>query len=184
MRSSTNVYNQSLVGAKLAADGAERTEAWARALVANFARQPAGGDRDQIAAVAAGQADIAISNTYYLFNMTRPNAAARDRELAAQVRPFFPNQRDRGTHVNISGGGVAANAPNRDNAIKFLEYLASPAAQRYFAEGNSEYPVVAGVTSPPWVSEYGDFREDQLNAGVFARNNAEALRIMDRAGWR
>src|SRR5262249_36779098 len=114
VRSSNYVYNQSLVGAILAADGAERTEAWARGLVATFARQPAGGDRDQIFAVAAGQADIAISNTYYLFNMARPNANARDRETIAKVAPFFPNQGDRGTHVNISGGGVAANAPNRD----------------------------------------------------------------------
>ncbi len=184
VRSSSNVYNQSLTGAILAAHGPERTEQWARGLVANFARPPAGGDRDQIAAVAAGQADIAISNTYYLFNMARPNAPARERETVGKVNVFFPNQADRGTHVNISAGAVTANAPNKDNAVKFLEYLASPAAQRYFAEGNSEYPVVAGVTSPPWVSEYGSFREDQLNAQVFARNNAEALRIMDRAGWR
>ena len=184
VRSSNNVYNQSLVGSMLAALGAERTEAVCRGLVANFARPPAGGDRDQIAAVAAGQADIAISNTYYLFNMARPNAPARERETVGKVAVFFPNQRDRGTHVNISGGGVAANAPNRANAVRFLEYLVSPSAQRYFAEGNSEYPVVAGVASPPWVSEYGDFTEDRLNAQVFAQNNAEALRIMDRAGWR
>ena len=184
VRSSNNVYNQSLVGSLLAALGAERTEAVCRGLVANFARPPAGGDRDQIAAVAAGQADVAISNTYYLFNMARPNAPARDREIVGKVAVFFPNQRDRGTHVNISGGGVAANAPNKANAIRFLEYLVSPAAQRYFAEGNSEYPVVEGVTPPPWVSEYGAFNEDRLNAQVFARNNAEALRIMDRAGWR
>ncbi len=104
--------------------------------------------------------------------------------MVGKVAVFFPNQRDRGTHVNISGGGVAAHAPNRANAVRFLEYLVSPAAQRYFAEGNSEYPVVAGVTPPVWVSEYGNFTEDRLNAQVFAHNNAEALRIMDRAGWR
>jgi iron(III) transport system substrate-binding protein len=185
VRSSSNVYNQSLVGALLAAHGPERTEQWARGLVANFARPPAGGDRDQFIAVAAGQGDVAISNTYYLFNMARPNNPnAREREVVSKVNVFFPNQSDRGTHVNLSAGAVTAHAPNKANAIKFLEYLASPSAQRYFAEGNSEYPVVPGVASPPWVTEYGSFREDQLNAQVFARNNAEALRIMDRAGWR
>lgn len=183
VRSSTNIYSQSLTGALLAAHGPEKTEAWARAFAANFARPPKGGDRDQIAAVAAGEADIAISNTYYLAHMlTSKNPA--EREAAEKVAVFFPNQGDRGTHVNISGGGVARYAPNKANAIKFLEYLASPEAQAYFAEGNYEYPVVADAKLSPILAAWGKFKEDQLNAAVFAKNNAEALKIMDRAGWK
>lgn len=183
VRSSTNVYNQSMTGAILAAHGPEKTEAWAKAFAANFARPPKGGDRDQIAAVAAGEADIAISNTYYLAGMLMSKNPA-EREAAEKVLVFFPNQGDRGTHVNISGGGVAKNAPNRANAIKFLEYLASPEAQAYFAEGNYEYPVVADARLSPILVAWGKFKEDQLNAATFAKNNAEALKIMDRAGWK
>jgi iron(III) transport system substrate-binding protein len=183
IRSSTNIYNQSLTGSILAALGPEKTEAWARGMVANFARQPKGGDRDQISAVAAGEADIGITNTYYVAHMlTSKNPA--EREAAEKVVVFFPNQNDRGAHVNISGGGVAKNAPNKANAIKFLEYLASPEAQAYFAEGNYEYPVVADAKVSPILAAWGKFKDDKLNAQVFARNNAEALKIMDRAGWK
>jgi len=183
IRPSGHIYNQSLVGSILAADGQEKTEAWAKAVAGNFARPPRGGDTDQIKGVAAGQAEIAVANTYYYVNLLR-SKKPEDREVAAKVGVVFPNQANRGTHVNISGGAVAKHAPNKEAAVKFLEYLVSPQAQRYFAEGNSEFPVVAGVELSPELKSLGAFKEDQLNARVFAQNNAEALKIMDRAGWK
>lgn len=183
IRSSSNIYNQSLVGSILAALGPEKTEAWARGVVANFARPPRGGDTDQIRGVAAGEAEIAVSNTYYYVNLMR-SKKPEDREVAAKLAVIFPNQANRGTHVNLSAGGVAKHAPNREAAVKFLEYLVSPKAQKYFADGNSEYPVVAGVELSPELKALGTFKEDQLSARVFAQNNAEALKIMDRAGWK
>lgn len=183
IRPSGHIYNQSLVGSILAADGAEKTEAWAKAVAANLARPPRGGDTDQIKGVAAGEAEIAVANTYYYVNLLR-SKKPEDREIAAKVGVVFPNQANRGTHVNISGGAVAKYAPNKEAAVKFLEYLVSPQAQRYFAEGNSEYPVVAGVELSPELKSLGTYKEDQLNARVFAQNNAEALKIMDRAGWK
>ncbi len=183
IRPSGHIYNQSLVGSILAADGLEKTEAWAKAVAGNLARPPRGGDTDQIKGVAAGQAEIAVANTYYYVNLLR-SKKPEDREVAAKVGVVFPNQANRGTHVNISGGAVAKHAPNKEAAVKFLEYLVSPQAQRYFAEGNSEFPVVAGVELSPELKSLGTFKEDQLNARVFAQNNAEALKIMDRAGWK
>jgi iron(III) transport system substrate-binding protein len=183
IRSSTNVYNQSLTGSILAAHGADKTEAWARGVVANLARPPRGGDTDQIRAVAAGEGDIAVSNTYYLARLAR-SSKPEDKAVVDKLRVVFPNQGDRGTHVNISGAGIARHAKNLDAAKAFLEYLATPSAQRYFANGNSEYPVVAGVEPNETVGAWGKFKTDSLNARVFARNNAEALRIMDRAGWK
>jgi iron(III) transport system substrate-binding protein len=183
IRSSGHIYNQSLVGSLLAALGPEKTEAWAKGIAANLARPPRGGDTDQIKGVAAGEAEIGVTNTYYLANLMR-SRKAEDREVAPRVGVIFPDQDGRGTHVNISGGAVARHAPNRIAAVKFLEYLVSVQAQRYFAEGNSEYPVVAGVALSPELQALGPFREDPLNARVFALNNAEALKIMDRAGWK
>jgi iron(III) transport system substrate-binding protein len=183
IRPSGHIYNQSLVGSILAAIGPEKTEAWAKGVAANLARPPRGGDTDQIKGVAAGEAEIAVANTYYYVNLMR-SKKPEDREVAAKVGVMFPNQADRGTHVNISGGAVAKHAPNKEAAVKFLEYLVSPQAQRYFAEGNSELPVVAGVELSPELKSLGSFKEDQLNARVYAQNNAEALKIMDRAGWK
>lgn len=182
-RSSTNVYSQSLTGSILAAQGEAKTLEWARGVVTNFARNPEGGDTPQILAVAAGAGDIAISNTYYLPRLIR-SSKADEREAASKIGVFFPNQSDRGTHVNISGAGVVANAPNREGAIKFIEYLTGREAQRAFADGNNEYPVVAGLPANETVQAFGEFKEDQLNAATFGANNPEALRIMDRAGWR
>lgn len=183
VRSSTNVYNQSLVGSILAAHGPEKTEAWAKGVVANFARKPQGGDTDQIRAVAAGEGDVAISNTYY-FGRLAASAKPEDKAAVAKLGVFFPNQQDRGTHVNVSGAGVVKHAPHKDNAIRFLEYLASPEAQKVFAEGNFEYPAVRGVPVHPVVEAWGPFKEDELNAAIYGKNNPEALRITDRAGWR
>jgi iron(III) transport system substrate-binding protein len=182
IRSSSNVYNQSLVGSILHAHGEAAAEEWAQGLVANFARTPQGGDRDQIKAVAAGEGDVAVANSYYFARMLA--GTPEEREAAAQVRVVFPNQGDRGTHVNISGAGVLKSAPNRDNAVKFLEYLTSDAAQKIYAGGNFEYPVVEGVEMAPELVGLGDFEQDVLNASVFGRNNQAAVRLMDRAGWR
>ncbi len=181
-RSSTNIYSQSWVGSIIAAHGAEATEAWAQGLVANFARNPEGGDTDQIKAVAAGLGDIAISNTYYLARLAKSDKP-EDQAVAEAIGVFFPNQEDRGTHVNISGAGVVKTAPNAEAAIQFLEYLASPEAQEIFARSNNEYPVVDGVAVDSVVAGFGEFKADSLNAAVFGRNNPEALRITDRAGW-
>ncbi len=186
VRSSGNIYNQSLVGAILAARGEADTEAWAKAVVQNFARKPEGNDTAQIKAVAAGLGDVAVVNTYYLARLIR-SKDKQDQEIAAKVGVIFPNQKgpyDRGTHVNISGGGVAKNAPHKDAAIKFLEYLTTTEAQGIFAESNNEYPVVAGASKSSAVQSFGLFKEDKLSAEVFAANNQKALQIMDRAGWK
>lgn len=183
IRSSTSVYNQSLAGSLLAVHGAEATEAWAKGIVANLARKPQGGDSDQIKAVAAGEGDVAISNTYYLGRLIG-SAKPEDQAVAAKVGVLFPNQNDRGTHVNISGAGVVKTAPHREEAVKLLEYLASPDAQKIFAEGNYEYPVVVGVPVHPVIAAWGTFKEHALNASIYGQNNADALKIMDRAGWK
>jgi iron(III) transport system substrate-binding protein len=179
VRSSSHVYNQSLVGALFAKHGAAKTEEWVRGFVANFARPPEGNDTAQIKAIAAGQGDLAIANTYYLVRLAK-SKKKEDQEIAKQIGIFFP----KGTHVNISGGGVAKNAPNRDAAIKFLEHLASNEAQTVFASSNNEYPAVSSVPVDSVLRSYGFFREDPVNAALFGKNNAEALKIMDRGGWK
>jgi iron(III) transport system substrate-binding protein len=183
IRSSGNIYNQSLMGSIIAADGAEQAEAWARGIVANMARAPKGGDTDQIKAVAAGEGDVAVANSYYLGRLIVSDNA-EDREIASKVQIVFPNQNGRGTHVNISGGGVARHAKNVEGAIKFLEYLVSDEAQMLFASGNVEYPVVEGVKLPAPLDTFGNFKEDTLDAQKYAALNAEAVQIMDRAGWK
>jgi iron(III) transport system substrate-binding protein len=183
IRSSGNIYNQSLMGSIIAADGAEQAEAWARGIVANMARAPKGGDTDQIKAVAAGEGDVAVANSYYLGRLIVSDNA-EDREIASKVQIVFPNQNGRGTHVNISGGGVARHAKNVEGAVKFLEYLVSDEAQMLFASGNVEYPVVEGVKLPAPLDTFGSFKEDTLDAQKYAALNAEAVQIMDRAGWK
>ncbi|MFM9841516.1 MAG: Fe(3+) ABC transporter substrate-binding protein [Dongiaceae bacterium] len=183
VRSSTNVYNLSLMGSIIAADGAEKAEAWAKGLVANMARPPEGGDTDQLKAVAAGVGDIAISNTYYLARLLASDKP-EERAIGEKLGVFFPNQGDRGTHVNISGAGVLKSAPNKDNAVKLLEFLVSPEAQRYFADISFEYPVNPAVKPHPVLANFGEFKQDTLNAATFAANSLEASKIMDRAGWK
>lgn len=181
-RSSTNVYSQSLTGSILHVHGPQETEAWVRGLVANFARPPEGNDTAQIKAVAAGLGDIAIANTYYFARLIKSSDPA-DQDVVNKVGIFFPNQRDRGTHINISGAGVLKTAKNREGAIRFIEHMVSRQAQEIFAKGNNEYPVLSGVALDSVVAGFGTFKEDELNAAIFGRNNAEALRIMDRGGW-
>lgn len=182
VRSSTNIYNISLVASMIAALGPQETEAWVRGLVANFARPPEGNDTAQIQACAAGVGSLALANTYYLIRMAKSDDPT-ETAVAEKVSIFFPNQRDRGTHVNLSGAGVLKTSPNKEAATRFLEHLASPESQQIFATGNNEYPVVAGVTLDPILSSYGSFKEDSVNATTIGQNSAEALRIMDRAGW-
>jgi iron(III) transport system substrate-binding protein len=185
VRAAAHPYNTSLVGSILAANGPEKTEEWARGVVANMARPPQGGDRDQFRAIPAGQCQIAISNTYYLAQMA-VSPREQDRAVAERIGVLFPNQGegDRGAHVNISGAGVVRTAPNREAAIRFIEYLTSPRAQELFAVGNMEYPVVEDAPVHPAIQALGSFREDQLNAARYAANAAQALQIMQRAGWR
>lgn len=182
IRSSGNIYNQSLVASMIAAHGVEATETWAKGLVSNFAQPPRGGDRDQIKAAAAGQCSLAIANTYYLAGMVNSDDPA-EREAAAKMGVFWPNQNDRGTHVNVSGAAVTKAAKNRDNAIKLMEFLTSAEAQQWYADVNGEYPVVAGIASSALLQQWGEFKADPLNMGLLGENNREALKLMDRAGW-
>jgi iron(III) transport system substrate-binding protein len=183
IRSSTNVYNQSLVASMIETLGAEQTEAWAQALVDNLARPPQGGDTDQIKAVAAGECDVAVVNHYYLVRLIK-SEAEEDQAIAEEVGILFPNQDGRGAHANVSGAGVVATAPNRANAVLFLEYLTTPEAQAYFAQGNYEFPVVEGVKLDPVLEEWGAIKTDDVNAAKYGENNPEAVKLMDRAGWR
>jgi iron(III) transport system substrate-binding protein len=182
-RSSENIYNISLVASLIAANGAAATETWAEGVVANFARTPQGADRDQILDVAAGVGDVAIVNTYYVGQLLNdPDPAIR--QLASQVGVFFPNQGDRGTHINVSGAGVTAHAPNPENAIRLIEFLVSEEAQRSFAQTVYEYPVRAGVALAPTLEAWGGFRADELSLDRLGELGSEAVAILDRAGWR
>ncbi|HET8807963.1 MAG TPA: extracellular solute-binding protein, partial [Methylophaga sp.] len=137
---------------------------------------------DQIKAAAAGQCSLAIANTYYLAGMINSEDPA-EQEAAAKIGVFWPNQDDRGTHVNISGAAVTKAAKNRDNAIKLIEFLTSAEAQQWYAQVNGEYPVVEGIASSAVLEQWGEFKADQLNMGILGKNNREALKLMDRAGW-
>lgn len=183
VRSSANIYNQSLVASLLAHHGQEQTERWITGLVDNFARPPKGGDRDQIKAVAAGQCGVALVNTYYLAAML-DSGLGRERAAAAQVALFWPNQAGRGAHVNISGAGVTRAAGNRAAATRLLEYLAAPLAQEWYAKANHEFPVRPGVPVGPVMRAWGDFKADPLALEKLGENNPAAVRSMDRAGWR
>jgi iron(III) transport system substrate-binding protein len=183
VRSSSNIYNVVWTASMMAANGDAATEAWARGIAANLSRPPQGGDTDQIRAVAAGQGRLAISNTYYLGNLARA-PRAEDRALAERIGVLFPNQGDRGTHVNVSGAGVARGAPNREEAVKFLEFCASPEAQAIFADGNNEYPVAPDAQPNAFLRGLGSFKQDLVNAGRVAARSADSLRLMQAAGWR
>ncbi|MEL6553164.1 MAG: Fe(3+) ABC transporter substrate-binding protein [Cyanobacteria bacterium J06621_11] len=182
IRSSDNIYNQSLVASLIEANGLEATEAWAADFVQNFAREPEGNDRAQIEAAAAGLGDLAIANTYYLPRYAKDEDPAKQ-EVFEKMGVFFPNQEGRGTHVNISGGGVLASAPNADAAQQFLEYLSGTEAQAFFAQGNNEYPVVDDAALDPVVAGFGTFDDDTINVAKYGENQAAAVQLMDRVGW-
>jgi iron(III) transport system substrate-binding protein len=183
-RSGSHPYNLSLIGSEVAHLGEAKAEAWAKGVVANMARTPKGGDTDQIKAVAAGECAVALSNSYYYARLLRSSQPA-DREIVAKTAVIFPDQSTYGTHVNISGAGMLKNAPHKENARKFLEYLASDGAQRYFADGNNEWPVVASVkTANPALDAMGEFRIDPLPIASYGKYTAEAQKIADRVDWR
>lgn len=183
IRSSNNIYNQSLVASLIERHGEEDTEEWATNFVENFARSPQGGDTDQIRAVAAGLCDIAIVNHYYLARLMQ-SEAPEDQEVASQVAMYFPPEEHGGAHVNISGAGVAANSPNKENAVRFIEYLATEEAQQYYAIANNEFPVLNGMDLPDVLGDFGQFDTDGINVAAYGNNNPTAIRVMDRAGWR
>lgn len=183
IRSSSNIYNQSLVASMMEADGVEQTETWARGLVANFARKPAGGDTDQLRAAAAGQCDIAIANTYYYGRLASSDKPA-DREVAEALGVFWPNQNGRGAHINVSGAGVTKHAKHPEAAARLLEFLVTPESQTWYAEVNNEYPVVADAQSSELLTSWGEFKGDSLNLSRLGENNRDAVQLMDRAGWR
>jgi iron(III) transport system substrate-binding protein len=183
-RPGSHPYMLSLVSAMVEHLGAQQAEAWARGVVANFARPPRGGDTDQIRGVASGECGVALTNSYYLVRLMR-SKKPEDQAAVQAVGMVWPNQKSTGTHINISGGGLARNAPNRDNAIRFLEYLASDEAQAYFANGNNEWPVVrSAVVKNAELVALGNFEADPLNMGVLAKNLPAAQRIVDRVGWK
>ena len=183
VRSSSSMYNLSLMSSMIANVGPEKSEQWAKGVVANFARDPKGGDTDQLKAVAAGECQVTLSNTYYYVRLLK-SAKPDEKAAAEKVGVVFPNQSGRGTHVNISGAGVLKSAPHRDAGVKFLEYLSSPEAQSYFANGNNEFPAVGRVRDNKELASLGDFKKDALNVSMLGRNQAAAQQAYDRAGWK
>ena len=186
IRKSNNIYNQSLVASLITNNGKGATAEWAKGMVSNMARTPKGNDRAQILAVAAGEADIAVANTYYLALMLSGNKGPEQQEAAKKVKSFFPNQNDRGTHMNISGAGLVKGAPNKANAIKLVEFLLSKEAQEHIVNNTFEYPMISGVSPHPLIVNMGlDFKQD-LNTKVvnYGKNQADALEVMTGAGWK
>ncbi len=184
IRSSGNIYNQSLTASLLEQLGEAPTQAWAKALVSNFARQPQGGDRDQIRAAAAGQCSVVVANTYYLANMLASQDNSDDFAAASKMRVIWPNQNDRGAHVNVSGAGVLKAAPNKINAIKLIEFLVSDSAQRIYADVNFEYPIKENIELNQILNSWGKFKADNLNLSKLGDNNAASVKLMDRVGWK
>lgn len=183
IRSSSNIYNQSLIAAFIDIYGEEATEAWANGLMSNLARTPQGGDTDQIRAVAAGECSLAVANHYYWVRLSLSDDPA-DRAVAERTGIIFPNQDDRGTHSNVAGAGMIATAPNPDSAVAFLEFLASDEAQALFGVGNNEFPVVEGVEPVDSIKEWAAIKTDPLNVSRLGVNNPAAVRLMDRVNWR
>ena len=185
IRKSSNIYNKSLVASLIENNGKKATAEWAKGVVANMARESTGNDRAQIMAVAAGEADIAVANTYYLALMLSGKKGPEQQAAAKKVKPFFPNQDSRGTHMNISGAGLVKGAPNKANAIKLVEFLLSTEAQEHIVNNTFEYPMIAGVSPHPLVVNMGlDFKQDlKTKVSKYGKNQADALKIMTEAGW-
>jgi iron(III) transport system substrate-binding protein len=182
-RSSTNVYSQTLLSAVIENHGEAAAKDWAAGVVKNFARKPQGGDTDQLRGLVSGECLISISNTYYFARAIRRDVDGLSEDERASIGWVFPSQDMEGAHMNLSGGGLAANAPNKENAIKFLEYLASDQAQQYFSAGNDEYPAVPGVALSPSVAALGLFRPDAVNLSKVAKNVPMAQQIFNEVGW-
>jgi iron(III) transport system substrate-binding protein len=182
-RSSTNVYSQTLLAAVIENHGEEAATAWAQGMVNNFAREPQGGDTDQIRALVSGECDIVVANTYYFARALRTDVDGVSGNID-QIGWIFPAQDAEGAHMNLSGAGVAANAPNRDNAVAFMEYLASDQAQQYFSAGNDEYPAVEGVALSESVAKLGEYKGDKVDLSAVAKNLATAQTIFNAVGWK
>ena len=183
IRSSGNIYNQSLVASMIETRGVEATEEWAKGLVANFARKPAGGDTDQLRAAAAGLCDIAIANTYYYGRLVK-SEKDKDQKVVESLKPFWPNQNDRGAHINVSGAAVTRHAKHPEAAEKLLEFLVSTESQTWYADVNNEYPVVKEAATSGLLKSFGNFKSDSLNLTSLGENNRAAVELMDRVGWR
>ena len=183
VRSSSNIYNQSLVSSMLATGDKDKVETWAKGFVANFAQPPRGGDRDQIKAAAAGICDIAIANTYYYGGMLK-SKDAKQVKAANKVAIFWPNQDGRGTHVNVSGVAMTKASKNTANAKLLMEFLASEESQAWYGQVNDEFPVREGVAWSDSIKQWGEFKADELSLSKLGENNADAVRLMDRAGWK
>ena len=185
VRSSGNIYNQSLVASLISKIGIERTEKWAKGIVKNFARKPQGNDRSQILAVANGEADIALANTYYIGLMLSGEKGDDQKKAAGKVSMIFPDQADGGTHVNISGVGILKNAPNPSNAEKFIEFLLTDKVQKHIIDNTYEYSIKSNIAPNKIIANFGiNFKTDETHASDFGKYNPEAVRLMDRAGWR
>ncbi|HCE72535.1 Fe(3+) ABC transporter substrate-binding protein [Ruegeria pomeroyi] len=183
IRSSTNTYNQTLLAAIITHHGEDVARDWAESVVANMAREPQGGDTDQLRGIVSGECGIAVSNSYYFARALRSDVKGLSGEID-KIGIAFPSQDAEGAHMNLSGGGVAAHAPNRDNAVKFLEYLASDQAQVYFSNGNDEYPAVTGVDLADNVAALGEFKADEVNLSEVAANIPMAQKIFNEVGWK
>jgi len=185
IRSSNNIYNQSLVASMIDANGEKQTLEWIKGLVANFARPPAGGDTDQIKAAAAGVCDIAIANTYY-FGRLGLSSKAEDRAVFDKLAVFWPNQanNERGAHVNVSGIGMTASAKNKENAQQLIDFLTNQQSQEWYANVNNEYAVIEGVAPPKSLATFGEFKADKVSLSVLGENNRQAVKLMDQGGWK
>jgi len=183
VRSSSNIYNQSLLASMIALNpDSNYAEQWAQGIVNNMARNPAGGDRDQVKAVAAGLGDMAIVNSYYIGKMMESDDES-DRKAVANIGLIFPNQNGRGTHINVSGAGVAKFSKNKENAIKFIEFLTSDKAQDLFSKSNYEYPVNPNVSASELLQSWGEFKEDKINLSKLGEFNSSAVMLFNKVGW-
>jgi iron(III) transport system substrate-binding protein len=180
IRSGKHLYNVSLLASIVTAKGIAGAEEWAKGLKSNLARKPKGNDRAQVKGVYEGECDVAIGNTYYMGKMATNEKSPEQKDWAKSVRIIFPNQADRGTHVNISGAGVTKSAKNKDNAIKLIEFLSGDDAQKIYAEGNFEYPIKAGAKVHPLVASWGTFKADKVRLDEVGTHRREASKIMDR----
>ncbi|BFU76828.1 Fe(3+) ABC transporter substrate-binding protein [Arcobacter sp. 15-2] len=183
IRKASNIYNQSLLASMIAHDGEKNAKAWAKGMVNNFARTPKGSDRDQMKAVAANVGDVAVVNTYYVGKLLNSKKTS-EVKVGEKMGVFFPNQNDRGAHINISGAGVAKYSKNKENAVKLLEFLVSPKAQGMFAEANYEYPVNKNVKPSALLESWGTFKEDTLDLEELGKNNAKAVKIFNEVNWK
>ncbi|WP_077212018.1 Fe(3+) ABC transporter substrate-binding protein [Bacillus dakarensis] len=183
VRSSTSLYNQSLLASFIELNGEEQAQEWAEGIVNNFARQPDGGDRDQAAAIAAGTGDVAIMNTYYV-GLLANSEDPEELKVADSIDVFFPNQETTGTHVNISGIGLTKHSKNKENAVKLIEYVTSVEAQELLSAANYEFPVNPEAAMPELLESWGDFKMQELNFDTLGEHNKKAIEIFNQTGWK